>query len=73
MQLLSLLATLSAIILPALTTPLITPRDVNATNSTQCPSGQYYLSTKVIGSGHADKNDLYVSSYHTGNSASRYH
>lgn len=36
----------------------------NPTNIT--PPSRYYLKTHVLDDGNADKNDLYVSSYHTG-------
>lgn len=38
----------------------------STTNTTFTPPSRYYLKTSVIGDGSADKNDLYVSSYHTG-------
>ena len=43
------------------------PSPANTTaNTTITPPSRYYLKTSVIGDGNADKNDLYVSSYHTG-------
>ncbi|KAF6235745.1 hypothetical protein HO173_005940 [Letharia columbiana] len=46
----------------------VTPSNpTNSTaNTTFTPPSRYYLKTSVIGAGNADKNDLYVSSYHTG-------
>lgn len=35
-------------------------------NTTITPPSRYYLKTRVIGDGNADKDGLYVSSYHTG-------
>lgn len=35
-------------------------------NTTFTPPSRYYLKTRVIGNGNADKANLYVSSYHTG-------
>ncbi|KAM0794290.1 hypothetical protein BDR22DRAFT_712883 [Usnea florida] len=40
--------------------------DSSTTNPTLIPPARYYLKTSVIGDGSADKNDLYVSSFHTG-------
>ena len=40
--------------------------DDSTTNPTLIPPARYYLKTSVIGDGNADKNDLYVSSFHTG-------
>ncbi len=46
----------------------VTPSNpTNSTaNTTFTPPSRYYLKTSVIGDGNADKNNLYVSSYHTG-------
>ena len=38
----------------------------SSTNTTLTPPSRYYLKTAVLDNGNADKNDLYVSSYHTG-------
>ncbi|KAL6720344.1 hypothetical protein ACLMJK_002265 [Lecanora helva] len=38
----------------------------NATVTAGSLQGEYYLLTQVIGNGSVDKNDLYVSGYHTG-------
>ena len=38
----------------------------SATNATRAPPSRYYLKTRVIDHGNLDKNDLYLSSYHTG-------
>lgn len=45
-----------------------TPPDTSnsTTNTTITPPSRYYLKTSVVRDGNADKNDLYVSSYHTG-------
>ena len=46
----------------------------NTTNTTESPGslqGEYYLMTSVIGDGNRDKNDLFVSGYHTGKFDSR--
>lgn len=47
----------------ALTTP--TPNN-SSTNTTITPPTRYYLKTRVLYNGNTDKNDLFVSSYHTG-------
>lgn len=39
---------------------------VTTPNANFTPPSRYYLKTSVIDDGDADKNDLYVSSYHTG-------
>ncbi|KAM0797564.1 hypothetical protein BDR22DRAFT_862737 [Usnea florida] len=50
-----------------LAAPTTTPPTVNiTTNHTTTPPPQYYLQTRVKGTGNPDKNALYVSSYHTG-------
>ena len=48
----------------ALTVP--TPTNSSSPNTTITPPTRYYLKTRVIDNGNASKNDLYVSSYHTG-------
>ena len=66
MQLVSVFVIFSASLPVAFTAPFAV---FNTTNTTVAPGalqGEYYLLTEVIGSGNADKNDLYVSGYHTG-------
>ena len=62
---LTLPAILSLATLP-LTLALALPNSTNATNTTITPPSRYYLKTRVLDNGSADKNGLYVSSYHTG-------
>lgn len=51
----------------SLTLAVIPSNANNSTaNTTFTPPSRYYLKTSVIDGGNADKNDLYVSSYHTG-------
>ena len=46
---------------------LATPNPANNSNTTITPPSRYYLKTRVLdNNGNADKNNLYVSSYHTG-------
>lgn len=60
----------SLIINLSLTLALTTPTPTNSsTNTTITPPSRYYLKTRVLDYGNADKNDLYVSSYHTGSFA----
>lgn len=60
----------SLIINLSLTLALTTPTPTNSsTNTTITPPSRYYLKTRVLDNGNADKNDLYVSSYHTGSFA----
>ena len=40
--------------------------DDSTTHTALKPPARYYLKTSVIGDGNADKNDLYVSTFHTG-------
>ncbi|CAD6586523.1 MAG: hypothetical protein ASARMPRED_002748 [Alectoria sarmentosa] len=50
-----------------LTLAVTPPNLTNSTaNTTFTLPSRYYLKTSVIDDGNADKNDLYVSSYHTG-------
>lgn len=51
----------------SLTLAVTPPNPTNSTISTTfTPPNRYYLKTRVIEDGNADKNDLYVSSHHTG-------
>ena len=62
-----ILPALFSLIHLTLTLAVTTPNLTNATaNTTFTPPNRYYLKTSVIGDGNADKNDLYVHSYHTG-------
>ena len=38
----------------------------SAINARSVPPSRYHLKTRVIDNGNSDKNDLYLSSYHTG-------
>ncbi|KAM0800328.1 hypothetical protein BDR22DRAFT_963289 [Usnea florida] len=38
----------------------------SATNATSAPPSRYYLKTRDIDNGNSDKNNLYLSSYHSG-------
>ena len=51
----------------SLTLALTPPNATNSSaNTTLTPPSRYYLKTRVLDEANADKNDLYVSSYHTG-------
>ena len=64
MQIITLSTFFSLIALPfALTLALPTN---SSANTTITPPSRYYLKTVVLNNGNADKNNLYVSSYHTG-------
>ena len=59
------LSTFLALIALPLTLTIALPTNSSA-NTTLTPPSRYYLKTVVLNNGNADKNDLYVSSYHTG-------
>ena len=64
MQIITFSTFLSLIALP-FTLTLTLPTNSSG-NTTLTPPSRYYLKTVVLDNGNADKNNLYVSSYHTG-------
>lgn len=62
---------ISTLFFPYLSSALLPPYPIsnatnNGTNSLIKPPAHYYLRTRVIGSGNADKDGLYVAGYHIG-------
>lgn len=60
------ISALTCIIPYVLAFPTSWNSSITSTNATVTPSGQYYLKTRVKGTGNQDKEGLYVSGYHTG-------